>query len=809
MLISILCSFSLYFSFKIININSENLTIRKLQDDPDIPETESDESAETESNKDMEEICKNGPEELHKFYYEGGQYDTSSLESSRSDPVDALINIIQGDDLLTNAKTYGMSALKWLIFIVCGVLSILGWIICNCCNCCGCCCCCCCKNRLCNIITFLLSAGSFVTVFILSMHSFVAVKNAITGMNGASCSLLQFIHEIIDGQSDKSQSSYWIGIEGINSVLNEVSTGIQNSIDKRSDKFFIEKNEYDKYIKGSEEAIKNANNAKADKGTDNKLLSIQINSSLSLIPDAVMFWGTTTTDNKYLKLVNDEYNELKNSSSQLIEDMNTNFIDITNCSYVNEQKTCGDSKVKKIIDDSQKSVEDMKAPIEDLKTKITDPLIDYQNIINDYGNKYGRLVFLVLCGFCAAITALLLFFKIFNCIGKLFKCFINILWNILAVFTIICFLLGGAIGLIGKIGKDLVDVMAIVTSNENLASSDPILLDKVGDDVSKYLTECLSGDGDLAEVLNLKSQAQGIEDLNNLRDQFITLQESVSQFQESKIPNFYQEDYIEKYYERNFYETESMQDIFNLKEHIDKINEYTTKDGEKQKEFQTAAACAPIDEIWDYKEVDGYSEPTDYSIGAQNGISALINLYKVNDTVYNNRYPSSFCGGEEAQSIVDQEAPIFFEINKCFIPTTTTILSNLFTHQNSIKHNMDNVYVYVNKVVETALIIISEITDSLNKYMGESGSIWNLLNCKFMGIDLNILLRNLDTGLGDKFLKMGTEISTLAVLQAAGIIFTIISLNIEVDDKKKKTAKNEKGNVPPKKIYINELDKCE
>ena len=129
MLISLLCSFSLYFSFKIININSENLTLRKLQEESDIPETETNDITETESNKDMKDICENGPEELYKFYYDGGKYDTSSVESSKSDAVDALISIIQGDDLMSNAKTYGMSALKWLIFIVSGILMIITFLI--------------------------------------------------------------------------------------------------------------------------------------------------------------------------------------------------------------------------------------------------------------------------------------------------------------------------------------------------------------------------------------------------------------------------------------------------------------------------------------------------------------------------------------------------------------------------------------------------------------------------------------------------------------------------------------------------------
>ena len=134
---------------------------------------------------------------------------------------------------------------------------------------------------------------------------------------------------------------------------------------------------------------------------------------------------------------------------------------------------------------------------------------------------------------------------------------------------------------------------------------------------------------------------------------------------------------------------------------------------------------------------------------------------------------------------------------------------NLIKTHTNIKSSMDGIYSETNEVIDSALDIITQITDSLNKYVGESGSVWDLLNCKFMGKNLNILLRNLDTGLGDKFLKMGTEISTLAILQAIGIVLTLICLNIDSSGNDNKKDKKTKGNVPPKKAYINKNDELE
>lgn len=795
---SILCSYTLYFSNKNLFFTSENLRTRKLEgenDDDNAIEDGNDEEVNN-GNEDMKKICANGPDNLYSFYYEGTSYDTSDVESSKSDAVDALISIIQGEDLASNAKTYGMSALKWIIFIACGILMILGWIVCLICMCCNCCCCtCCCKKKICSIITFLLCTGCFAVVFVLSTHSFIAVKNAIKGMNGASCSLLQFIHEIIDGQSDKNQTSYWIGIDEINKVLDDVSSGIDKTIDNNALDFFRNKKVYNTYLTNAETAI-NTGNDKNKIGEN--YLSITIDDDLTLIPECVIYWGSTNNQGTYLSLTKEEYDSLKSSSNELVTQMNTNFIEITNCHYdeVNDKKNCGDSDVKQTIEDSRNSVNDMKEPINDLKDKISDPLIDYQNLINDYGNKYCRLVFLALSGFCAVICGLLLFFKICNCVGKIIKLVINILWNILAIFTIVCFLIGGIIGLVGKIGKDLVDVMAFVTSDENLNSENPVLINKVGSDVSNYLKTCLSGNGDLAEALDLKTKANSLDELNNLRDQFVSLKNNVSEHNESVIPTNFQNEYINKYYEHNFTNKDSREN-YNINQNINSINDLTVN--------KTDGCGNIIDEKWSYNEIEnGYTKPTIFNNVASINSHELIYIYDILDEDYYDQRYNGFCDSGTLQTNVNNNAKVFLNINNFFKVNN----NDMFDAQQNIKENMNGVYINLNNVIDSALLIINEITNSLNQYVGESGSVWNLLNCTFMGKDLNILLRNLDTGLGDKFLKMGTEITTLAVLQAVGIVLTLITLNANSEDNKDKKKKN-KGNVPPKKTYIKKIDEIE
>jgi hypothetical protein len=90
---------------------------------------------------------------------------------------------------------------------------------------------------------------------------------------------------------------------------------------------------------------------------------------------------------------------------------------------------------------------------------------------------------------------------------------------------------------------------------------------------------------------------------------------------------------------------------------------------------------------------------------------------------------------------------------------------------------MDAIYENLNLAIDTSLDIISDITDKLNENVGEDGQLWGMINCKFMGEGLKILLKNIHDGLGSRFVNLGNVLVAMAFLEAFAIIFTIITLN--------------------------------
>ena len=104
-------------------------------------------------------------------------------------------------------------------------------------------------------------------------------------------------------------------------------------------------------------------------------------------------------------------------------------------------------------------------------------------------------------------------------------------------------------------------------------------------------------------------------------------------------------------------------------------------------------------------------------------------------------------------------------------------MSNLKSKEENFKKSMDAIYENLNIAIESSIAIIRDITDKLNENVGEDGQLWGMINCKFMGEGLKILLKNIHDGLGSRFVNLGNVLVAMAFLEAFAIIFTIITLN--------------------------------
>ena len=83
---------------------------------------------------------------------------------------------------------------------------------------------------------------------------------------------------------------------------------------------------------------------------------------------------------------------------------------------------------------------------------------------------------------------------------------------------------------------------------------------------------------------------------------------------------------------------------------------------------------------------------------------------------------------------------------------------------------------------------INELTGIFDDYIGEGGKVFDFVNCKFIGNNIQIILKNLKKNLGGDFYTVGVCLFVAGCSMALAICFTIllvIIVNESVDKNKK------------------------
>ena len=172
---------------------------------------------------DIEQICERGSDDLKEYYVAGdlekiGLKEESGIECEEKNKeyFKSLINIIKiavgddGDDekelrnlelsideIKEDLITYGKHMIPILIFLVIGILSLPGWLICCFCCCCNCCCCCCCKKPGCKIPCFIFTYIFYALSVAICLYGLTQANKIFVGLADTECSILRFFEQIL------------------------------------------------------------------------------------------------------------------------------------------------------------------------------------------------------------------------------------------------------------------------------------------------------------------------------------------------------------------------------------------------------------------------------------------------------------------------------------------------------------------------------------------------------------------------------------------------------------------------------------
>ena len=516
--------------------------------------------SQIEENSNSKEVCSRASDDLKEYYQTGDlelinldddpikceEKDESYMKALRglmknlvggdsdegSGDVSPHRNLDEGDSDTDNIIQYATDrVLPMAVFLVIGILSIFGWIGCCIFCCCDCCCCCCCKKPGCKIPCFIFSYVFYALVVAVSIYGLSQSNKIFTGLANTECSLLKFFDQVIDGEM-KQEPPRWAGINGINGILtglktniNEMGRGTYDALTEKIEEVDNKKNIFSRYIQEAGDIFFETNsqykNVYLTTNYDGypKIQSVsEIEPSgryaLDLVKNFGRYENSQFTQYSILYYWNLEYSTISKESDNYMETAKDSFEDVlqTNLGSINDA-----------LGDAESILNDLREPFDEVNDEIGDALADYSEYIDDYGKLAVKLVFSVLMAMniiLAASITLIGLFSMKACVDCcfcrcIFKSILHILWNILALFMILAFIVGSLLALIGRIGGDVMSLMSFIFSEDNFNDPNPLFLNEMGDG-KRYIERCILGDGNIAAELNISDQIGSMDQISSI-----------------------------------------------------------------------------------------------------------------------------------------------------------------------------------------------------------------------------------------------------------------------------------------------------
>ena len=807
-----------------------------------LQENEGDEKPLSKSDK----VCQKGSKELISYYKTGdlskiGLDENKSIECEEKDKpyFKALLNIVksltgEGDGETDNGNqseenhesestrrnlleigeiqddltSYVKHLIGILIFLVIGIFSLPGWLICCFCTCCNCCCCCCCKKRNCKIPCFIFTYIFYALAVAVCIYGLSQTDKIFVGMADTECSILKFLDQVLDGET-KEEMPRWAGIEGINTILDNLYGVIYKmQTDTYRELVSAKKSIEDKGAVFMNK-MKTAHSTFLD--SPNNYKSTYLTQSYNYdfgsykaegqyVLDLVNMFGRYddtakkfVPDNSTLSLWDLEYSTVASHADEYLERARSGFEEILDKSS---------ETVLESLDSGKSSLEELRSSFNDIKSDSADSIYDASDILEDYGKLGSKLVFGVLGLMNVALAVFMLFICLFSgemckgccCCRCIFKFFTHLLWNILALLMFVTFLVGFLFSFVGTIGEDMMNVISFVVSEDNLGKDgnegEGILISSLGE-AKSYLDRCVNGDGRIEEEIGL--DLKQVDSFTNISDSQTKIEETKEQFEEIRETCLTYNTYLEFMEKRESLQSQELSLI------------------PKDKSFK--------------------DDPTSF-------LNFNTILREMNQKIKDNsgHQGESWSVGDEADKTLTCSAPdgthIFYPFSckpsdRAWISDSSTsneikgrakIISDTIVQINNVKtpykdkldllkgKYSDYLGAYISALDKFGRTIAS-ITDTIGEFIGDGSNIFGFIKCKFIGTNLKIILKYLKTALGKNIKTVGiclTVVGCSLALSISSTILLIVIINISLEDNSR-TPVDEKmqGQIPEYNINNN------